>query len=137
MASAISQNALGAGITSGYWDGMPTNNVTLADQTGNSAFQTFNASIRAVRAFIWQKNFAGTASLVPTGNIIYQIQVADNLAGTTNIRTVSTYVAARTPNAFVMNGIVPDDNKNTQWARMNVFLPGADAISYDVAFSAT
>ena len=134
MAFAILKAAIGASIAGDTWDGQPGNHFELADQTGNTAQQNFVSGTRTVRAFVWVKSTAGgvTANVGTT----FALQVADGTVMTPNSRVIASYISPLTPNAFYMNGVVPD-NLSAAFCRVFIQLPLGVTLTYDVSIDAS
>lgn len=105
-----------------------TKRVELADLTATSAGQDMGAAYRSFRALIYQKAFtAGTG----TRFVTYSIDVADNSAMSTNLRTVATGVVLRADEqTLILFGQTPFV-AGQQFARVGVVEDGTDAATFD------
>ena len=144
----IVSSAVGAGIASGYWDGQPTYRAQFADNALSgaatfvgctSAFAT-GAEVRAVRAYVWLKNYRFGVATSSGDGFRFELQVAAGVAGfnarssTTGTGVIDVKIAARATSAFLLTGIVPA-NEAISAARIAVFpsvLTGiTDTASFD------
>lgn len=142
--------ALGAGIASGYWDGQPRYRAQFADNalTGGATFVGCTAAfstgneVRAVRAYVWLKNYRfGVATPVNGLNMgfRFELQVAAGVAGfnarssTTGTGIIDVRTAARATSALLLNGIVPA-NETISAARIAVFPESANSLTDTASF---
>lgn len=144
--------AIGASIAGDTWDGLPGNRNQFADNAlvGTTTFAgctcAFVAPVRAVRAYVWCKNYilgqntGGLAGMtiwleVATGAGAFGVGLVNASTGTS---VIASYTIPRATNAFMINGVVPD-NLAYQAARL-VMQPTtsiADACSFDCNIDAT
>lgn len=144
--------AMGAAIAGDTWDGVPSyrNQIADSDLNGAATFVgctsvfTTGFGVRAVRAYVWLKNYKmGVAS----GGMIFQLQVATssgafNATGaSTGTSIIAAYQAMRATSAFYMNGVCPD-NLAYAYARIAVFpnpngTASTDTASFDCMIDAT
>ncbi len=144
--------AIGAAIAGDTWDGCPSFRNQFADNALDGAatfvgctsqFAT-GSPVRAVRAFIWMKNFKpGVAS----GGFIFQLQVATGVgqftatSASTGTPVIGVYLTARATSAFYLNGVTPDNHPYSM-ARIAMFpnpngTANTDTASFDCNIDAT
>lgn len=132
----IVNNALGAGNASGYWDGQPTYRTQFADvavdaaatYVGCTSAFTTGFGVRAVRAYVWMKNYRrGIATFTGQfAGMTFELQVATGtgaftvISATTGTPVIDMRTFPRATCAMLLHGIVPD-NQAIAAARLAMF----------------
>jgi hypothetical protein len=149
----ISNAAIGASIAGDTWDGVPGNRSQSADNAlvGTTTFAgctaAFVAPVRAVRAYVWCKNYILGQNTGGLAGMTVWLQVATSIGafGTglmnpaTGTSVIASYTIPRATNAFIMNGVTPEAAFDYKACRI-VMQPTtsiADACSFDCNIDAT
>ena len=132
----IVNNALGAGNAAGYWDGHPGYRTQFADVAldgaatfvGCTSAFTTGFGVRAVRAYVWLKNYrrgVATAASAYKG-MRMELQVAIGvstftaLSTTTGTAVIDVRDLPRATCAMLLSGIIPN-NEQVSAARLAVY----------------